>query len=57
MVSVTVMVRDSVSVSPESSVATTPNVKAPGPCISVGVHVNVPVAESMAAPEGAPVRW
>ncbi len=37
-----------------SSVATTSNVYAPGPCASAGVHENAPLVALMTAPAGAP---
>ncbi len=37
------------------SLTTTLKVYSPGPCASVGVQVNAPVPESMAAPAGPPV--
>ena len=40
----------------EPSLATTLSVKLPGPCASVGVHVNTPVVALMLAPVGASTR-
>ncbi len=50
---VTVIVSHTVNV---PSLTQTSNVYVPGPCASVGVQVNAPVAGSMLAPVGAPTR-